>query len=77
MLPYVTQMGVRGHIFRKKYYEGLRFNVISVTRGGWGSNFQEKDVIPERERDMKREVEKENESEKKKEREREGEGDGE
>ena len=26
---------------RKKRYEGVRFNVISVTRG-WGSNFQKK-----------------------------------
>ena len=26
---------------RKKRYEGVRFNIISVTRGGWGSNFQE------------------------------------
>ena len=27
----------------KKHYEGVRFNVISVT-GGWGTNFQEKSV---------------------------------
>ena len=26
----------------KKRYEGVMFNVISVTRGGWGSNFQKK-----------------------------------
>ena len=23
----------------KKHYEGVQFKVISVTRGGWGSNF--------------------------------------
>ena len=28
----------------KKCYEGVRFNVISITRGGRGSNFQEKSV---------------------------------
>ena len=28
----------------KKHYEGVRFNVISITRGGWGSNSQEKIV---------------------------------
>ena len=28
----------------KKRYEGVRFNVISVTRGWMGSNFQEKSV---------------------------------
>ena len=28
----------------KKRYEGVRFNVISVTRRWWGSNFQEKSV---------------------------------
>ena len=28
----------------KKRYEGVRFDIISVTRGGWGSNFQEKSV---------------------------------
>ena len=27
---------------RKKRYEGARFNVVSVMRGGWGSNFQKK-----------------------------------
>ena len=32
------------NISRKKRYEGVRFNVISVTRGGWWSNFQEKSV---------------------------------
>ena len=26
----------------KKHYDGVRFNVISVTRGGWRSNFQKK-----------------------------------
>ena len=26
----------------KKCYKGVRFNVISVTGGGWGSNAQEK-----------------------------------
>ena len=26
----------------KKHYEGVRFNVISVTRGWVGSNFQKK-----------------------------------
>ena len=40
---YVTQMGWGGVAYSgKKRYEGVRFNVISVTRGGWGSNFQEK-----------------------------------
>ena len=29
----------------KMHYEGVMFNVISVTRGGWGSNFQEKSVM--------------------------------
>ena len=29
------------HFSGKKRYEGVRFNVISVTRG-WGSNFQKK-----------------------------------
>ena len=28
----------------KKFYEGVRFNVISVARGGWGSNSLEKSV---------------------------------
>ena len=28
----------------KKRNEGVRFNVIHVTRGGWGSNFQKKTV---------------------------------
>ena len=26
--------------FRKKHYEGVRFNVISVTIGWWVSNFE-------------------------------------
>ena len=28
----------------KKHYEGVMFNVISVTRGGWGSNLQKNSV---------------------------------
>ena len=28
--------------FPEKCYEGVRFNVIFVTSGGWGLNFQEK-----------------------------------
>ena len=28
----------------KTRYKGVRFNVISVTRGGWGSNSQGKSV---------------------------------
>ena len=40
---YVTQMGVGvSHFLEKKLYEGVRFNVISITRGGRGSNFQKK-----------------------------------
>ena len=35
---------VGDHIFRKKRYESVRFNVISGTRGGRGSNFQKKSV---------------------------------
>ena len=36
---YVTQMGVgECHIFWKKHYEGVRYNVIGVTRG-WGVQF--------------------------------------
>ena len=31
-------------IFWKKHYEGVRFNIISVTRGWVGANFQEKSV---------------------------------
>ena len=31
-------------IFREKRYEGVRFNVISVTRGWVGYNFQTKSV---------------------------------
>ena len=30
--------------FEKKHYEGVQFTVIIVTRGGRGSNFQEKSV---------------------------------
>ena len=44
---YVMQMGVWGvsTFPGKKRYEGVWFNVItSVTRGGWGSNFQTKGV---------------------------------
>ena len=42
---YVTPIGVGVSNFPgEKRYEGLRFNVISITRGGWGSNFQEKSV---------------------------------
>ena len=42
---YVTQMGCRGVKFsRKKCYEGVMFNVISVTRGWAGSNFPKKSV---------------------------------
>ena len=37
---YVAQMAVGGcQIFRKKRYEGVRFNVISVTRGWVGVQF--------------------------------------
>ena len=40
---YATQMGVGGcQNFRKKRYEGVRFNVISVTRGWVGVQFPEK-----------------------------------
>ena len=41
---YVTQTGVGGGcpIFRKKHYEGVMFNVISVTRGWVGAQFAEK-----------------------------------
>ena len=28
----------------KMRYKGVRLNVISITRSGWGSNFQEKSV---------------------------------
>ena len=34
--------GGGGKIFRKKRYEGVMFNVISVTRGWVGSNFPKK-----------------------------------
>ena len=36
--------GGGGHIFRKKRYEGVMFNVISVTRGWVGSNFPKNSV---------------------------------
>ena len=36
---YVTPMGVGSHIFPKKRYEGVMFNVISVTRGWVGVQF--------------------------------------
>ena len=40
---YVTPMGVGGgKIFRKKRYEGVMFNVISVTRGWVGVQFPKK-----------------------------------
>ena len=40
---YVTQMGVGGVRFSgKKRYEGVMFNVISVTRGWVGVQFAEK-----------------------------------
>ena len=40
---YVTQMGVGGVWFSgKKRYEGVMFNVISVTRGWVGVQFPEK-----------------------------------
>ena len=40
----LTLMGVGGggKIFRKKRYEGVMFNVISVTRGWVGVQFPEK-----------------------------------
>ena len=42
---YVMQMGVGGVSFSgKKRYEGVMLNVISVTRGGWGSNFHKNSV---------------------------------
>ena len=34
--------GGGGHIFKKKRYEGVMFNVISVTRGWVGVQFSEK-----------------------------------
>ena len=37
------QTGLLGVTFSGKIrYEGVRFNVISITRGGWGSNFLKK-----------------------------------
>ena len=44
---YVRQVGVGGGVkfLGEKRYRGVRFNVISITRGGWGSNFQEKSVM--------------------------------
>ena len=43
---YVTQMGVVGGVrfSRKKRYEGVRFNVICVTRGWVGVQFPENSV---------------------------------
>ena len=44
---YVTQMGGGGGLsdfLEKKSYEGVRFNVISVTRGWVGVEFPEKTV---------------------------------
>ena len=29
----------------KKRYEGVRFNVLALRGGGWGSNFQKKSVM--------------------------------
>ena len=43
---YVTQMGVGGLRFSaKKCYEGVRFNVISVTRGWVGVQFPGKKAL--------------------------------
>ena len=40
---YVMQMGVGGyHIFWERHYEGVRFNVICVTRGWVGVQFSGK-----------------------------------
>ena len=44
MLRYSDGGGGGGKIFRKKRYEGVMFNVISVTRVGWGSNFPKNSV---------------------------------
>ena len=43
---YVTQMGVGGgcHISGIKRYEGARFNIVGITRGGWGSNLRGKSI---------------------------------
>ena len=41
---YVMQCGGGCDMFRKKHYEGVWFNVISVTRGWVGVNFPEKRV---------------------------------
>ena len=38
----VTQWGMSN--FQKNLYKGVRFNVINVTGGGSGSNFQEKSI---------------------------------
>ena len=32
-------LGAAIQVHRKKRYEGVRFNVITVTRGGWGVQF--------------------------------------
>ena len=42
MLRNADGVGGGCQIFRKKRYECVRFNVISVMRGGWGSNSQKK-----------------------------------
>ena len=43
---YVTRMGMGGVRFSgKKRYEGVRFNVISVTRGWVGVQFTEKKAL--------------------------------
>ena len=39
--------GVGGHIFRKKRYEGVMFNVISVTRGWVGGPLSRKLALRE------------------------------
>ena len=45
VLPNADVGGGGGSIFRKKHYEGVRFNVISVTRGWVGVQFPEKSVM--------------------------------
>ena len=42
VLPNTDGGGEGGQIFRKKRYEGVMFNVISVTRGWVGVQFPEK-----------------------------------
>ena len=36
--------GLEGQMSQKKCFEGVRFNVINITSGGWMSNFQEKSI---------------------------------